>query len=92
MAHPLLQRPLSGWRETGTVQEQDPENLSLKSKRGVWTDGSRLRRTIGVTGFKKIHQAPGAGDQRVFVDHDRQMPVGEPALLKTERELWVDYC
>ena len=30
--------------------------------------------------------------QRVIVNHGRTMPGGEPALLKTERELWVDYC
>ena len=43
----------------------------------------------------RFHRDPSSTwgkDQHAFVDHGRPMPSGEPALLKTDRELWVDYC
>ena len=38
----------------------------------------------------RFHRDPGrtwARDQRVFVDHGRLMPDGQPALLRTRREM-----
>ena len=48
----------------------------LKDPKGYW-----------LARFHRDHNSTWVKDQRVFVDHGRPMPDGQPALLKTRRDM-----